>query len=127
MDGRRGGTLRELVAYWTDGFDLARFETELAALPHLRATVGVLGIHFLHVPGRGPDPLPRVLTHGWLSSMEMLPVIPLLTDPAGHGATTSRASSSTTGGERRGSAEEPERIRLDERVLRDEVHLPRKP
>jgi hypothetical protein len=81
------GTLRELVAYWADGFDFARFETELAAPPHLRATVGELGIHFLHVPGRGPDPLPLVLTHGWLSSfMEMLPVIPLLTDPAGHGA-----------------------------------------
>ncbi len=85
--GGAAGTLRELVAYWADRFDFARFETELAALSHLRTTVGEAGIHFLHVPGRGPDPLPLVLTHGWLSSfMEMLPVIPLLTDPAGHAA-----------------------------------------
>jgi len=44
------------------------------------------GIHFLHERGRGPAPLPLVLTHGWPSSfLELLKVIPLLTDPAGHG------------------------------------------
>lgn len=45
-----------------------------------------LGIHFVHERGRGPAPLPLVLTHGWPSTFaECLTLIPLLTDPAAHG------------------------------------------
>jgi pimeloyl-ACP methyl ester carboxylesterase len=37
------------------------------------------------LPG-GPAPLPLLLTHGWLSTFaEMLPLLPLLTDPGRHG------------------------------------------
>jgi pimeloyl-ACP methyl ester carboxylesterase len=36
--------------------------------------------------GQGPAPLPLVLTHGWPSTFyELLPLVPLLTDPASHG------------------------------------------
>jgi pimeloyl-ACP methyl ester carboxylesterase len=43
-------------------------------------------LHFVHVRGKGPAPLPLVLTHGWPSTFyELLPLVPLLTDPAGHG------------------------------------------
>lgn len=55
-------------------------------LPHFRARVDGLGIHFIHARGRGPRPLPLLITHGWPSSfVEMLELIPLLADPAAHG------------------------------------------
>jgi pimeloyl-ACP methyl ester carboxylesterase len=45
-----------------------------------------VGLHFVHVRGTGPAPLPLVLTHGWPSSFyELLPLVSLLTDPASHG------------------------------------------
>lgn len=84
--GTEAETLRDLVAYWADGFDWTRYQAELARFPHFRAAVGGLGIHFQHVPGRGPRPLPIILTHGWPSSfLEMAEIIGPLADPAGHG------------------------------------------
>jgi pimeloyl-ACP methyl ester carboxylesterase len=84
--GAEAGTLRDLVHRWAERFDFVGFQDELSALPHFRSRVSGLDIHFLHVRGRGPTPFPLILTHGWPSSfMEMLPIIPLLTDPAGHG------------------------------------------
>ena len=45
-----------------------------------------LGIHFVHVRGKGPAPLPLILSHGWPGSfVEMTKIIPMLTDPAAHG------------------------------------------
>src|SRR5213082_1488728 len=45
-----------------------------------------LGIHFIHVRGTGPAPLPLVITHGWPGSVaEFVEVIGPLTDPARHG------------------------------------------
>jgi pimeloyl-ACP methyl ester carboxylesterase len=42
--------------------------------------------------GRGPDPLPLLLTHGWPSSfLEYLALLPLLCDPAAHGGSPSDA------------------------------------
>ena len=93
--------LRDLVAYWADGFDWPGREAELARLPHLRVPVGGLGIHVVHVraartprtpraagPDRAgaPGALPLLLTHGWPDSFwRYTKVIPLPTDPAAHG------------------------------------------
>ena len=80
--------LRDLVAYWADGFDWPAREAELARLPHLRVQVGGLGIHVVHARAVAPagPVLPLVLTHGWPDSFwRYTKVIPLLTDPAAHG------------------------------------------
>ncbi|HLK13130.1 MAG TPA: epoxide hydrolase [Candidatus Binatia bacterium] len=78
--------LRELVAYWRDGYDWRAEEARLNRLHHFRARVGGLGIHFVHERGVGPKPLPLVVTHGWPGSVaEFTKIIPLLTDPGGHG------------------------------------------
>src|SRR5204863_1677878 len=78
--------LRELVAYWRERFDWRAAEARLNALPQFRARVGGLGIHFIHVRGAGPAPLPLVVTHGWPGSVaEFVEVIGPLTDPARHG------------------------------------------
>ena len=42
-------------------------------------------LHFVHVRGKGPAPLPLVLSHGWPSTFHELPLVPLLTDPVAHG------------------------------------------
>jgi pimeloyl-ACP methyl ester carboxylesterase len=79
--------MRELIAYWREGFDWRARERAINAFAHFRAVVGGLGVHFIHERGRGPAPIPLLITHGWPSSFtEMLELIPLLTDPAGHGA-----------------------------------------
>lgn len=78
--------MRELVAYWRERYDWRAAEARLNALPQFRAVVDGLGIHFIHVRGRGPSPLPLVITHGWPGSVaEFVDVIGPLTDPAAHG------------------------------------------
>ncbi len=78
--------LRELLTTWADGFDWRAQERELNRLPHFRARIDGARVHFVHVRGSGPDPLPIVLTHGWPSSFtEHLGLARLLADPAAHG------------------------------------------
>ena len=84
--------LRELVAYWAEGFDWPAQEAALARLPHFRFPLGGLGIHFVHVRAPAltmpaPPVLPLLLSHGWPDSFwRYVKVIPLLTDPGAHGA-----------------------------------------
>jgi pimeloyl-ACP methyl ester carboxylesterase len=81
--------LRELVAYWADGFDWPAQEAALSRLPHFRVPLGGLRIHFVHAKAVAPQApaLPLVLSHGWPDSFwRYAKVIPLLTDPGAHGA-----------------------------------------
>ena len=78
--------LRELVAYWRDGFDWRAQEARLNTFAQYKAPVHGIDLHFLHVEGRGPKPLPLLLSHGWPGSVfEFLELIPRLTDPARFG------------------------------------------
>jgi pimeloyl-ACP methyl ester carboxylesterase len=78
--------LRPIVAYWAKAFDWDTQQQRLNAFHHYRANVDGIGIHYIHERGRGPNPLPLLITHGWPGSFaEMLSLIPLLTDPASHG------------------------------------------
>jgi pimeloyl-ACP methyl ester carboxylesterase len=74
-----------LLAYWRDGYDWRAQERRMNAVPQFRATVDGVGLHFLHVLGAGPNPMPLLLCNGWPSSMvEYLGVLSRLTDPAAH-------------------------------------------
>ena len=84
--GTNLGYMRELVAYWRDRYDWRAAEARLNRFRQFRATVGGLGIHFIHERGVGPAPLPLVITHGWPGSVaEFEKVIGPLTDPGSHG------------------------------------------
>jgi pimeloyl-ACP methyl ester carboxylesterase len=84
--GSKLSYVKELVAYWRDRYDWRRHEAALNAFPQFRARVGDLGIHFIHVKGKGPKPFPLVITHGWPGSVaEFTKIIGPLTDPAAHG------------------------------------------
>ncbi|WP_394436447.1 epoxide hydrolase family protein [Streptomyces sp. SGAir0957] len=83
------GYLRELVAYWADGFDWRAQEQALARLPRYRVRLGGLGIHYVHARAvtSGRPALPLILSHGWPDSFwRYAKVVPLLTDPGAHGA-----------------------------------------
>jgi pimeloyl-ACP methyl ester carboxylesterase len=78
--------LRQLMGYWRNDFDWRAEEAALNAFPQFRVPVGDVDLHFLHVPGVGPDPMPLLLLHGWPGSVfEFLDIIPRLTDPARFG------------------------------------------
>src|SRR5215468_3936888 len=79
--------VRDLVAFWRDGFDWRRQERLLdERLPSERVRVRGLDLHFARVPGRGPRPFPLLLLHGWPGSyFEMIEVAGPLADPAAHG------------------------------------------
>lgn len=78
--------LQQLAAYWHTGYDWRAQEAKLNRFPQFKAEVAGLNLHFLRIEGKGPNPLPLLLTHGWPDSFfRMLPLIPLLTDPASHG------------------------------------------
>jgi pimeloyl-ACP methyl ester carboxylesterase len=73
--------LRELTAYWADGFDWRARERELNELPHFHATVDGVRIHFIHERSPSGNGIPLILTHGWPSSfVELLALVPLLRD-----------------------------------------------
>jgi pimeloyl-ACP methyl ester carboxylesterase len=78
--------LRQLLAYWADEFDWRTQERRLNAFKQFRVALDGIHIHFVHeraVRGHG---IPLIVTHGWPSTFaEMLPLVPLLTDPHAHG------------------------------------------
>ena len=79
--------MKRLVQYWGSDFDWHAQEQAINAFAHFRADVDGLGIHFIHERGKGPNPMPLLITHGWPSSFaEMLKLVPLLTDPQSQGA-----------------------------------------
>ena len=63
------GQLRELCAYWADGYDWGAWEARLNGLPGFLAEVDGVDLHLWHVRGAGPSPTPLLLLHGWPGSM----------------------------------------------------------
>jgi microsomal epoxide hydrolase len=81
--------VRELTEYWRDKFDWRAEEAALNVFPQFRVALDEIDLHYLHVPGVGPDPMPLLLLHGWPGSVfEFLDIIPRLTDPARFGGDT---------------------------------------
>lgn len=78
--------MRDLAEYWRTKFDWRAQEAALNAFPQFKVPLHGIDLHYLHVPGKGPAPLPLLLMHGWPGSVfEFLDIIPRLTDPAAHG------------------------------------------
>ncbi len=74
--------LRELVDYWQHHYDWRQHEAALNQFPHYKTEIEGTGIHFIHVKGKGKNPKPLLLTHGWPDSFyRFYKVIPMLTDP----------------------------------------------
>src|SRR6266536_743608 len=78
--------LQELCTYWADEFDWPAQERQLNGFHHYLADIDGVPIHFVHERARSGDGIPLILTHGWPSTfLELLPLVPYLTDPESHG------------------------------------------
>jgi pimeloyl-ACP methyl ester carboxylesterase len=88
-DGRYGAPrerVEDLVGYWADTFDWRAVEARMNGYPNYRTEIDGIPIHFLRMPGRGPEPMPLILTHGWpWSFWDLHQVIDPLADPGAHG------------------------------------------
>ncbi len=84
--GTNVGYLKSLVDYWQHEFDWRKQEANLNTYTQFRADIDGLNIHFIHERGKGPNPIPLILTHGWPDSFyRMHKIIPMLTDPESFG------------------------------------------
>jgi pimeloyl-ACP methyl ester carboxylesterase len=91
-DGTDLAYLRELVTYWCDRYDWRSHEARLNAFPQFMARIEDRDVHFIHVRGKGTNPVPLIVTHGWPGSfVEMLELIPRLTDPERFGGNSADA------------------------------------
>jgi len=79
--------LKALVTYWHDQFNWRKQEIELNRFCQYVVPLAGIDLHFVHEPGRGPNPMPLLISHGWPGSvLEFHKLIPMLTDPEQFGA-----------------------------------------
>jgi pimeloyl-ACP methyl ester carboxylesterase len=84
--------LQQICEYWSERFDWKAQVERFSTFHHYRYSSENPRIHFIHERGKGPAPIPMILTHGWPGSfLEMMRIIPLLTDPASYGGSSSDA------------------------------------
>jgi pimeloyl-ACP methyl ester carboxylesterase len=73
--------LKELLDYWRTKFSWREQEAKLNSFAQYKAKIRGIDLHFIHEPGRGPNPMPLLLSHGWPGSVwEFHKLIPLLTE-----------------------------------------------
>ena len=90
--GANWNYMKSLAEYWVTKFDWNKAQANLNRYPQFLARVEDYDIHFYHVKGQGPRPLPLILTHGWPGSVfEFIEAIGPLTDPAKHGGSAEDA------------------------------------
>jgi microsomal epoxide hydrolase len=78
--------LKSLVDYWIEEYDWRAAEQEINRFQHFRAVVEGVPVHFLREAGKGPAPMPLIVSHGWpWTFWDMRHVIGPLADPASHG------------------------------------------
>jgi pimeloyl-ACP methyl ester carboxylesterase len=78
--------LRDVVGYWINEFDWRRAERQINAFTHHRVEISGTPVHFIREPGKGPSPIPIILSHGWpWTFWDWSKVIRPLADPAAFG------------------------------------------
>jgi epoxide hydrolase len=78
--------MKDFAHYWQHSYDWRKHETELNQFNHFTADVKGVNLHFIHERGKGPNPTPIILLHGWPDSFYRYhKLIAMLTDPASFG------------------------------------------
>jgi len=78
--------LHQLVEYWRNEYDWRSQEAAMNRLEHFRVTIDGLPIHYVHARGKGPKPLPLIISHGWpWTFWDYRKIIEPLADPASFG------------------------------------------
>jgi hypothetical protein len=84
--GANTAYIRELADYWLHRYNWRAREAMMNRFAHFRTDIDGMPIHFIHERGKGPNPTPIILSHGWpWSFWDYHKLIGLLTDPAAYG------------------------------------------
>jgi pimeloyl-ACP methyl ester carboxylesterase len=84
--------LRSLAEYWVDGFDWRTAERMLNDFNHYLIDIEGVPVHFIGERGKGPQPIPIILSHGWpWTFWDWSKVIRPLADPAAFGGSPADA------------------------------------
>jgi pimeloyl-ACP methyl ester carboxylesterase len=76
--------MKSLVTYWHDTFNWRNVEDKINAYANFKAEIEGIGIHYMLIKGKSKRSVPLIITHGWPGSfLEMMKMIPLLTENAG--------------------------------------------
>ncbi|KAF2464830.1 alpha/beta-hydrolase [Lindgomyces ingoldianus] len=78
--------LRPICDYWSSKYDWRETEKTINSLPHFKANVSTMDIHFIHERGSGQNPQPLLLLHGWpYSFISYTHLVPRLAHPERYG------------------------------------------
>jgi pimeloyl-ACP methyl ester carboxylesterase len=90
--GTNLGYMKKLADYWQHQYDWRKDEAALNHFHHFKAEVDGVEIHFIHERGKGPNPTPILLVHGWPDTYYCYHrLIERLTDPAKYGGDPDRS------------------------------------
>jgi pimeloyl-ACP methyl ester carboxylesterase len=85
-DGISLAYMKEVADYWLHRYGWRAHEAALNRFAQFKADIDGVGIHFIHEHGKGPNPTPLLLLHGFPDSFYRYhKVIDRLTDPAKYG------------------------------------------
>ena len=78
--------LEQVIEYWLSSYDWREHEKEMNSFQHFKVTIDDVPVHYIYERGKGPDPIPIILTHGYpMTFWDFNKVIRPLADPAAHG------------------------------------------
>jgi len=78
--------IQELVEYWRERFNWRVQEAKLNSFRQFKVPLAGIQLHFIHEEGKGTNPLPLLISHGWPGSVfEFHKILPMLTDPSRFG------------------------------------------
>lgn len=84
--------IEDLASYWRDTYDWRSVESEMNSYDQQMVEIDGIPIHFMRVRGKGPNPTPIVLTHGWpWTFWDLHKVVDPLADPAAYGGDPSQS------------------------------------
>ncbi len=73
--------VKDLTDYWRTTFDWRAWEAKLNGFRQFTVPIRGIDLHFIHEPGRGPNSIPLLISHGWPGSVfEFHDLIHRLTD-----------------------------------------------
>lgn len=78
--------LKGIVDHWLKNYDWKKEQQKLNAFPQYKVEIDGQPIHFIYEKGKGPNPTPIILSHGWpWTYWHWSKIIGPLTNPAAYG------------------------------------------
>ena len=88
--------LKSLVEYWRDRYDWRKHEAGINRFNQYKVRLAGIDVHYIREEGKGPKPMPLLISHGWPGSVhEFHKILPMLTDPGRFGGEAADAFTSS--------------------------------